>query len=114
MPNYKLPRLAEDMRRELWDIMRSLKDPRITGMLSIVKLDLSRDLSCCKVYVSAMEGLETAKSASEGLNSAAGLVRRELSNRLRLRRSPELRFIADDSIAYSSDIMRKLDDLSEK
>ena len=49
MPGHKVDRLAEDFRRELSVIMRGLKDPRIHGMLSIVKLDLSNDLSHCKM-----------------------------------------------------------------
>ena len=54
MGSYRASRTEEDVKRELSDIMRSLKDPRITGLLSIVKLDLSKDLSSCKVYISSM------------------------------------------------------------
>ncbi len=112
MPSYRLSRLTEDMKREIWDIMRSLKDPRITGVLSIVKLDLSGDMSYCKVYVSSVDGLEAAKSAVIGLNSAAGFVRREIGARIQLKRTPEIKFIADDSIEHSADISRILDKLS--
>lgn len=52
MGSYRASRTEEDMKRELSDIMRSLKDPRVTGLLSIVKLELARDLSHCKVYIS--------------------------------------------------------------
>ena len=72
MAGYRIGRLSEDMKRELSAVMRELKDPRIHGMLSIVKLELSNDLSHCKVYISAMEGMETAKEAVEGLKSASG------------------------------------------
>ena len=96
------------MKRELSDILRSLKDPRITGLLSIVKLDLSRDLSHCKVYISSMDGLEAAKNAVKGLQSASGFIKRELNARMKLRKLPEFTFIADDSIAHSAQISQML------
>lgn len=111
MPTYKTARNAEDIKRELTDIMRSLKDPRIAGMLSIVSLDLSRDGSWCKVYISSLEGMETAKNAVKGLSSAAGFVRREIGLRLNMRHTPEFLFIADDGIAHSADINKILKDL---
>ena len=77
MASHRHDRLTEDIRRELTDIFRMLKDPRITGMISIVKVDLSGDQSYCKVYISSLDGLEAADRAVEGLKSAA--VRRRLS-----------------------------------
>ena len=111
MPSYKNARAAEDVRRELTDIFRGLKDPRITGVISIVGLELSNDYSHCKVMVSSMEGLDGAKQAVEGLGSAAGYIRREIGARLRLRRTPEFHFIADNGIEYSANIAEKMKDL---
>ena len=111
MPNHKIDRNAEDIRRELTDILRSLKDPRITGFLTLVRVELSSDLSYCKVYVSSMEGYDAAKNAVKGLNNAAGYVRRELGSRLTMRKTPELKFIADDSIEHGADIARILQDI---
>ncbi len=111
MPSYRTARAAEDIKRELSDIMRGLKDPRVTGLLSIVKLELSSDYSYCKVFVSSMEGLAAAESAAEGLKSAAGFIRRELNARLRLRRMPELKFIADGGIAYGAELDKKIREL---
>ena len=114
MASFRVSRLSEDIHRELTDIMRSLKAPRITGLLSIVKIDLSSDLSYCKVYISSMEGMENAKTAVKGLNSAAGFIRREINNRLEMRRSPAFQFVADDSIAHSADIARILGNLADE
>ncbi len=111
MPSYKNARATEDVRRELSDIIRSLKDPRISGLLSIVKLELSNDYSHCKVYISSMDGMEGAKNAVAGLTSAAGLIRREMSSRLRLRRIPQFHFVADDGIAHSAHLTQKLREL---
>lgn len=113
MPSFRLDRTSEDVKRELTDIMRGLKDPRINGLLSVLKVDLSKDLSLCRVYISSLEGMEAAKSAVEGLNSAAGYVRRELGQRIRLRRPPQIQFIADDSIEHSAHINQMLHDLKK-
>ena len=112
MPSYKLGRTTEDIRREVSAILRELKDPRVSGcMLSVVRVEVTNDLSYCTVYVSAMEGMETAENAVKGLKSAAGYVRRELGNRLKLRHVPEMIFKATDSIEYSANISRILHDL---
>ena len=111
MASYKTARLSEDIRRELTDILRDLKDPRIDPMLSIVKVDLSNDQSSCKVYVSSVSGLDRAKESVKGLTSGAGYIRRELGQRLAMRRSPELKFIPDDSIQHGADIARKLGEI---
>ena len=113
MPSFRLDRTSEDVKRELTDIMRTLKDPRINGLLSILKVDLSKDLSLCRVYVSSLDGIDAAKSAVEGLNSAAGYVRRELDRRIKLRRSPQIQFVADDSIEHSAHINQMLHDLNK-
>lgn len=115
MPSHKLDRTTEDIRRELTAIFRELKDPRVNDtLLSIVRVEVSRDLSVCTVYVSDMEGMERAKRAVAGLKSAAGFIRHELSQRLDLRHVPALTFQATDSIEYSANISRMLDDLKEE
>ncbi len=113
MSTYKTDRTAEDIKRELSSIIRELKDPRVSGhLLSVARVDTAPDLSYAKVYVSALEGLDTAKIAVAGLTHATGLIRRELSNRLHLRKSPELKFIADSSIEQGMEIVRKMNSLS--
>ncbi|MBP0989719.1 MAG: 30S ribosome-binding factor RbfA [Oscillospiraceae bacterium] len=116
MANYKLARMNEDVKRELSDIMGKLKDPRISGFLTIVKVELSRDLSYCKVYVSSIDGYESAENAVKGLASASGYIKRELGPKLGFRKMPEFKFIPDNSAAVSAEIFKKLKDIesSEK
>ena len=111
MPSYRVERTAEDIRFQLGNLMRELKDPRISGMLSVVKIDLSSDFSFCKVYVSSLEGIERAKEAVRGLESAAGYIRREIGSRLKLRHVPSFQFVADDSIEYSAEISKLIREL---
>ncbi len=99
MAGYKTDRVSEDIKREIAAIIRELKDPRVQDkMLTVVNVDVSSDASFAKVYVSALEGIETAKIAVKGLTNATGYIRREVGQRLHLRKTPELKFIADDSI----------------
>ena len=93
MPNYKVGRLSEDIKREMSALIRELKDPRVSKMLSTVRCEVSNDLSHCKVNVSALEGEAATKESVKGLTSASGFLRRELSNRLHLRKCPELHFL---------------------
>ncbi len=115
MANHKIGRTTEDIKRELTAIFRELKDPRVTEVfLSIVRVEVTNDLSYCTVYVSALEGLSKAKGACKGLDSAAGYIRRELAHRLKLRHVPSLIFTATDSIEYSAEISRILNSLDIK
>lgn len=115
MANHKLGRTTEDIKRELTAIFRELKDPRVNScFLSIVRVEVTNDLSYCTVYVSALEGLDRAKQAIKGLKSASGFIRRELGHRLRLRHVPELIFTPTDSIEYSAEISRILHSLDIK
>ena len=112
MAGHRLERTTEDIKRELTAIFRELKDPRVQqAFISIISVDVTNDLSYCTVYVSAMEGLDRANEAVKGLKSAAGFIRRELSHRLKLRYVPQLIFKATDSIEYSANISRILNDL---
>ena len=106
MAGHRAQRVSEDIKREIIAVIRELKDPRISGkMLTVVRVDVSSDASFAKVYVSALEGIETAQNAVKGLNGATGLVRGEVTRRLRLRKTPELKFVADDSLIKSAEIM---------
>lgn len=112
MASHRIERTTEDVKRELTAIFRELKDPRVTGaFLSIVRVEVTNDLSYCTVQVSAIEGLDKAKEAVKGLKSASGFIRRELGHRLKLRHVPELIFNATDSIEYSANISRILNSL---
>ena len=112
MPSYKIDRVTEDVRRELSAILREVKDPRVKDcLLSVVRVEVTNDLSYCTVYVSTVEGMEQTKTAVKGLKSAAGYIRRELGRRLSLRHVPEMLFKPTDSIEYGAHISRILNDL---
>lgn len=115
MPGYKINRVTSDIRLCLSELLREVKDPRVSKLLSIVKLDVSGDMSYATVYVSAIEGSEKTAESVKALNkSAAGYLRREIGQRMKLRKVPELKFVADDSIETSariSEIIESFDKL---
>ncbi len=111
MAGFKIDRVSSDIKNALSILLRDVKDPRVSKMLSIVKLDVSGDMSYASIYVSAIEGKEVTEESVKALNkSAAGFLRRELGRALKLRKVPELRFIADDSIIESARISKIIED----
>ncbi len=114
MAGYRIDRISEDIKREIVAVMRELKDPRVQGkLLTVVKVEVSSDASFAKVFVSSMSGIDDAKQAVKGLDAATGFIRREVGKRLHLRKTPELKFVADNSIEYGMSIAKMLDDLKE-
>ena len=106
MAGYKINRVTSDIKICLSELLREVKDPRVSKLISIVKLDVSGDMSYAAVYVSAIEGEAATKESVKALNkSASGFLRRELGARMKLRKVPELRFVADNSIEKSSEIL---------
>ena len=112
MPSNRIGRINEEIQRELSDLMRTLKDPRVQKtMVSVTRVETTADLHYAKVYVSVYDK-EQAKEVLKGLKSSGGYLRHELANRLSLRHTPELVWAEDHSITYGArilDILSKLD-----
>ena len=114
MAGFRINRVSEDIRREIIAVTRELKDPRVMGkMLTVVRVEVSSDASYAKVYVSDLKGIESAKEAVKGLTAATGYIRREVGSRLHLRKTPELKFVADDSIEQGFEMFKKLESKGE-
>lgn len=111
--NYKGGRTNSDVQRVLSHIiMNELKDPRIDPVrTSITKLEVTKDLKYCKVYISVLGDDEKKKDAIAGLDSAKGYIRRTLAGSLNLRNTPELQFTLDNSIEYGVEMAKKIDDI---
>lgn len=110
MASYRIGRINDDIRRELASLFNTVKDPRVHGMLSITRVDTTNDLRYCKVYVSALDKSDM-KEVLKGLKSASGYLRRELGHNMNLRYTPELQFIADNSIDEGAKIISMMNKL---
>ena len=101
-------RINEEFRKELSDIIRTMKDPRIPLMTSVVAVNVTPDLRYAKIYVSVMGTEEQQKDAMVALKKSVGYVRRELGNRLNMRYTPEPVFELDHSIEHGARITELL------
>lgn len=111
MASNRIGRINEEIQRELSDLLRNLKDPRVQNtMISITRVETTPDLRWAKVYVSFLEE-NRAKEAIKGLKSAGGYLRRELGRALQLRYTPELQWELDDSITYGAKMLKLINSL---
>ena len=109
MAGNRIDRINEEIQRELAVLIPTVKDPRVTGMISVMAVDTTTDLRYCRVFVSVLDKTQE-KDVIRGLKSAAGYLRRELGMAMSLRYTPELQFTADDSIEYGAHILEMLRD----
>lgn len=94
-PSRRVDRLADQIRAEVATLLAGeLRDPRI-GFCTVTRVDVTGDLSHARVMVSVLGSPEAQQATMDGLASAAGFLRHEMSHRLRLRRSPEVIFVLD-------------------
>lgn len=100
------------MLKELSRIIQNgLKDPRIHPMTSVTQVEVAADLKTCKAYISVLGDQEAVKSTIAGLRSAEGYIRRELAGTVNLRNTPQITFIADQSIEYGVRMSRLIDEV---
>lgn len=110
----RINRINQEIKREISEIIRELKDPRISGMTSVTAVDTAKDLRNAKIYISVLGDEQAQKDTIKGLKSASGFIRREIGERLDLRCNPELTFELDHSIEYGAKINQILNSLEKK
>ena len=106
MPENKtrLGRIDEEYRKEISNIISyKLKNPNVTGMISVTKVNVTNDLKFAKVYVSILNS-KNIKNTLAGLKKSSGFIRSELAKKVNLRNTPELIFEIDDSLEYGARI----------
>lgn len=113
MAGNRIGRINEEIQRELSSLLRTIKDPRVHGLISLTAVDTTADLRYAKVYVSVLDQSDE-KDVLKGLKSAGGYLRRELGRSLSLRYTPELVFELDHSIDKGTHILKILNDLEKK
>ena len=102
--NNRIGRIDEEYRKELSQIIGyELKNPNITGLISVTKVKVTTDLKYAKVYVSILNS-KNIKDTLAGLKKSSGFIRSELARKVNLRNTPELIFELDDSIEYGAKI----------
>lgn len=108
----KNTRVNTEVLRELSDIIRNMKDPRVAPWTSVVAAEVAPDLKTCKAYISVLGGKKEQEDTIAGLENAEGFIRRELAHTLNLRNTPEIRFVLDQSIEYGVNMSKKIDEVT--
>ena len=107
MASNRIGRINEEIQRELASLIPTVKDPRVTGLISVTAVETTPDLRYAKIYVSMLDK-SSASEVVKGLKSAAGYLRRELGSALNLRHTPQLVFEEDHSIDKGAHILELL------
>ena len=107
MPSNRIGRINEEIQRELASLIPNVKDPRVSGMISVTAVETTPDLRYAKAYISVLDK-ENGERVLKGQRSASGWLRRELGSALKLRYTPELVFQLDDSIDKGAHILELL------
>lgn len=111
MASNRIGRINEELQKELANLIRNLKDPRVQDtMISVTRVEATPDLRWAKVYVSFLQD-DRANDALKGLKSASGYLRRELGSTLNLHYTPELQWEKDDSITYGAKMLNLINSL---
>ena len=111
MPKRRTERLDEEFRRAISEIIiKDVKDPRVSPMLSITRVDITPDIYYAKVYVSVYDTDEKREATVQALNSAKGFFTAKLNKKIKVRRIPELTFVLDNSIEYSIKMSKLIDE----
>ncbi|PKM96069.1 MAG: ribosome-binding factor A [Firmicutes bacterium HGW-Firmicutes-1] len=110
--NNRITRINEEIKHELSNIIRTgLKDPRVTPLASVLRVETTPDLKHCKIFISVLGNEEVRKSTEEGLKSSSGYIKGELARKVNLRLTPELHFVMDQSIEYGINMSKLIDDV---
>ena len=113
MVRYRLNRLSEEIKKEIADVMANELTFSTDALLSVLKVDVSKDLKHAKIYISTIGSEIAVEKNLEILKKAAGFIRHELAQRLPIRMVPELTFLPDDSIAHSIKITKIIEELKD-
>ena len=110
--NYKSDRVNEEVRRELSEIIKEVKDPRIPAMPTIVRVKVAGDLSHATVFISFLEQYDE-REVKKGLAAASGFMRKRLGEKLIMRAVPALTFVLDNSIEHGDKINKILKEINK-
>ena len=102
-------RVNHTIQRELGVLIEGLNDPRLSKVISVTAVEVNRDLSVAKVYVSVLGTDMDRSDAIDGLRSAANRLRMEVSKRIVIRTMPKLSFFSDDTLQTGADIDQLID-----
>lgn len=110
----RINRISEEVRKIVSELIyNGLKDPRITPMTTVTRVEVTRDLSFAKIYISVLGDGINKEETIKGLNSAKGFIRKEIGNRMDLRYAPEPIFHLDESLEKAMSLSKLIDEVNK-
>ena len=107
-------RINAEVQKELSNIIRNgIKDPRVSPWTSVVAVEVAPDLKTCKAYISVLGDEAAVEDTIAGLKSASAYIRRQLAASVNLRNTPEIHFVADQSIEYGVRMSHLIDEVTQ-
>lgn len=114
MAKYRSGRINEEIKKEVSEIIRNeVRDPRLTAMVSVTRVDVTKDLRYAKVFVSIFGNEEEKKSSLNALKNSSGFIRREVGHRVNLRFTPEITIELDNTIEHGMHINALIESIKE-
>ncbi|MDO5036839.1 MAG: 30S ribosome-binding factor RbfA [Tissierellia bacterium] len=110
----RVQRISEEIRKEISSIIQNdIKDPRMPDMISVPRVEVTRDLSYARIMISILGSDKQKEDALEGLNNAKGFIKKELGRAIRLPSMPELIFELDESIEKNIEFEQLIESLKD-
>lgn len=113
MSNYRAVRVGDEIKTKISEIIPTLKDPRISGIVSVTRVEVSSDSKYARIYISALGDEAHLTETVKGFQSSAGYIRHALAASMQLRNTPELKFVADKGLLRGQRTIELMHELSE-
>ncbi len=114
MNEKRISRISEEVKKVVSDLLfNGIKDPRISSMTSITRVEVTRDLRYAKIYVSVLGEKNEKEDTILGLESAKGFIRKEIGDKIDLRYAPEPKFYLDESIEQGIYMSKLIDEVNK-
>ncbi|GAA0122089.1 MAG: 30S ribosome-binding factor RbfA [Clostridium argentinense] len=115
MAKYRSGRINEEIKRDVSNtIQNKIKDPRLTAMISVTDVDVSKDLSYAKIYVSIFGNEKEKKDSYLALKNSAGFIRKEIAKNVKIRHIPEVIIELDETLDKAQHLDSLLEQIKEQ
>ena len=115
MSSHRLERINAQIKREIGELIQQhLRDPRLSEFVAVTEVSTSPDLKTAKIFVSSIGGQQDEEKTLTALNSASGFLRTAIAKRIKMRYTPELRFVWDNSIEHGDRVLRLIDQVKQE
>src|SRR4051812_29034015 len=110
-PGIRQLKVASQIQRIVATVLlRDISDPRVDGLVSVTRVEITKDLREAKVFLSVLAAQKTPETVIEGIRSAGRHIQAEVAEGLDLRYAPHLSFVLDDSLKKQAEILKKIDE----